>query len=87
MTLDGSVDEHEQFLRMAREFPVRTAIFTFGLPVFGLLQIVNGYLNEGNLLFVCGFALVAAAFSVILTRYQVAVYRRRGVTGRGTRNG
>lgn len=67
----------ESFLRMAREFPVRTAIFTFGLPVFACLQIVNGFVYEGSILVISAFAALMIAYSVQVTRYQVAVYRRK----------
>ena len=65
---------------MANEFPVRTGIYTFGLPVFALLQLINGYVHEGSLLFIGLFAALVVAFSVILTQYHVAVYRRKNVT-------
>ncbi|WP_435181532.1 hypothetical protein [Halorussus sp. AFM4] len=77
---DGAVDDRDAFLRMAREFPVRTGIYSFGLPVFGLLQLINGYVHDGALLYVGLFAVAAVALSVVLTRYHVAVYRRKRVT-------
>jgi len=79
---DGRTDERTLFLQMAREFPVRTVIFSFGLPLFALLQVINGYVNRASLVFVALFALVTVAFSVHLTRYQIAVYRRRNVSDR-----
>ncbi|MGQ4557166.1 hypothetical protein [Halobellus sp. GM3] len=81
-SFDASASERELFVQMAREFPVRTLIFTFGLPIFALAQVVNGYVNEGSLALLGALALLTVAFSVHLTRYQLAVYRRRGVTGR-----
>ncbi|WP_139172787.1 hypothetical protein [Halopelagius longus] len=72
-----SADEAEAFLEMAREFPARTAIFTFGLPVFSALQFVNGVVHDGSLPYIAAFGAVAVAFSVILTRYHVAAYRRK----------
>jgi hypothetical protein len=74
---NGVTDDYDAFLQMANEFPVRTSIFTFGPPVFGLLQLINGLVHDGSLLFIGLFAVVAVALSVILTQYHVAVYRRQ----------
>ncbi|ESP88605.1 hypothetical protein [Candidatus Halobonum tyrrellensis] len=67
------------FFQMACEFPVRTTIFTFGLPAFGLLQLLNGFVHEGSLVYIGMFSVLAVALSVVLTRYHVAVYRRSRV--------
>lgn len=74
--MNEGTDDRDAFVRMASDFPVRTGIFTFGLPAFGLLQLINGYLHEGSLLFIAAFTVLAVAFSVMLTRYHVANYRR-----------
>lgn len=74
---DDALDERTAFLRMAREFPVRTVIFTFGLPAFALVQLLNGVLNGGSLPYIAAFSVVAVGCAVALTRYQVAAYRRR----------
>jgi|GEM_PF-926803 hypothetical protein len=71
------MDELDVFLRMTREFPVRTAIFSFGLPVFASLQVVNGLVSGGSLPLIGLFAAVVVAYSVLITRYHVAVYRRK----------
>jgi hypothetical protein len=83
--VDGVMDETRLFVRMARELPIRTVIFSFGLPLFAMLQLVNGYLNDGAVEFIAVFALATVAFSVTLTRYQVAVYRRRLITDNRSR--
>jgi len=67
----------DTFIRMAREFPVRTGLFTFSLPVFALLQLLNGILHGGSLPFIGGFVVLAIACSVLLGQYQLAVYRQR----------
>lgn len=77
-----STDETEAFVEMAREFPARTAIFTFGLPVFTVLQFVNGVVHQGSLQFIAAFGAVAVAYSVVLTRYHVAAYRREKLATR-----
>ena len=75
-------DELDAFCRMAREFPVRTGIFTFGLPAFALLQVVNGLVNDGSLPFVALFAALTVGYSLHVTRYHVAAYRREALTRR-----
>ncbi len=76
---NGVSDDQDLFLQMASEFPVRTGIYTFGLPVFALLQLINGFVHEGSLGYIGLFAVLMVAFSVKLTRYQIAVYRRQKV--------
>lgn len=61
---------------MARHAPVRTAIFSVGPPLWGLVQLLNAYLHDGALLYVAVAAAVMTAFSVLLTRYHAAAYRR-----------
>lgn len=74
---DNVASEMDAFIRMAREFPVRTGLFTFSLPVFALLQLLNGILHGGSLLFIGGFVVLAIACSVLLAQYQIAVYRKQ----------
>lgn len=73
--------EKRLFIEMARDFPVRTGIFTFGPPVFALLQMVNGIVHEGALAYIGAFVVLAIACSVLLTRYHLAVYRRQRLVG------
>lgn len=74
---NGVTDDYDAFCQMASEFPIRTGIFTFGLPVFALLQLINGFVHDAALAYIGLFAALAVAVSVMLTRYHVAVYRRR----------
>lgn len=74
MTRTGT--DGRTFLRMAREFPVRTGVFTVALPAFALLQLLNGFVHGGRLAYVGVFALAVVAYSAVLTRYHVAAYRR-----------
>lgn len=71
--------DRETFLRMAREFPLRTALYSFGLPVFALLQLVNVVVFDGSMLIVGAFASLMVLCSIVLTRYHVAIYRRQEV--------
>ncbi len=77
---DKELDDVAVFFRMAREFPVRTSLFTFGLPVFALLQLLNGFIYNGSLVFIGLFAVLVTAVSVNLTQYYIAVYRRQQLT-------
>jgi hypothetical protein len=82
-TMDDNVaTEMDTFIRMTREFPVRTGLFTFSLPVFALLQLLNGVLNGGSLLFIGSFVVLAIACSVLLAQYQLAVYRQQRLSRR-----
>lgn len=72
--------------RMAREFPVRTGIFTFGLPLFALLQVVNGIVYGGSIPLIGLFAALIVAYSVQLTNYHVASYRRQKLSKRWIEN-
>jgi hypothetical protein len=65
---------------MTRQFPVRTLLCSFGLSLFALFQLVNGYVHQGPLGVIGLLSLLTVAFSVKLTQYQVAVYRHRTVT-------
>lgn len=79
---DNTMADTSDFVQMAREFPLRTGIFTFGLPAFALVQLCNGLVHGGSLLFIGAFAVVASACAVVLAQYQVAVYRLERVGGR-----
>lgn len=77
---DGITNDGGGFFQMASEFPVRTGIYTFGLPLFALLQLINGFVHKGPLVYIGLFAVLVVAFSVKLTQYHVAAYRRKKLT-------
>lgn len=81
-SLTNEATELQTFFAMARDFPVRTGIYTFGLPVFAALQLLNAFVFDGSMLIIGAFAALMVAASVQLTRYQIATYRRKKVTGR-----
>lgn len=68
------------FEAMARQFPVRTGVYTVGPPVVGLAQLVNSYVHGVPLWYAALFTVGLLAFSVIVTRYQLASYRVAQVT-------
>lgn len=76
-TTDSAANDRDAFVQMASEFPVRTVIYTFGLPVFGLLQLINGLVHDGSVVYIGLFAALLVVFSVMLTQYHVAIYRRK----------
>lgn len=84
---EEGTDDRDAFIRMAREFPVRTGIFTFGLPLFALFQLINGVVYEGWLLGIGAFAVLMVACSVQLTRYHLAAYRRQQLVQRWVDDG
>lgn len=69
------------FVEMAREFPARTALFTFGPPAFAVLQLANGYLHGGSLPVIGVLAAVMLGFAVLTTRYHMAAYRLSRLRG------
>jgi len=76
---DDTATHVDAFRSMAREFPVRTCIFTFGLPLFALLQLINGAVYGGSVPIIAAFLALTVVCSALVTQYQVAVYRRRQV--------
>jgi len=74
---DELSDDTTVFFQMARDFPVRTGLFSFGLPVFALLQLLNGWFNQGSVAIIGAFVVLMVLFSAQLTRYQLANYRRQ----------
>lgn len=79
---DPATTEFDAFVQMAREFPLRTGIYTFALPVFAFLQFVNGIVNDGPLMIIAALSVVAIVCSVLVTQYQIAVFRRQRLTER-----
>jgi len=71
------MDEKDAFVQMAQDFPLRTCLFTFALPLVALGQLIHGLLTDGAILATTAFGLLVVAYTVVFTRYQVATYRRR----------
>lgn len=66
--------------RMGREFPARTGLLTVGPVVFSLLQLLNCYLHGVSLVVAGGLSSVLVAYSVVVTRYHLAAFRRAELT-------
>jgi hypothetical protein len=64
------------FLSMARDYPVRTALFSAGPPFAGLLILANFYVHGRSLVFPAIFALLLLTYSVMVTQYYLTVYTR-----------
>lgn len=79
------MDDAVTLSQMARKFPVRTGLFTVGPVVFALLQLANSYVHDVSLLFAGVLAVVMLGFSVLVTRYHLAVFRRTTVSPLGAR--
>jgi hypothetical protein len=69
------------FVEMAREFPVRTGVFTLVPLLFTLLQIMN-YVHGGSLLLTGGFSLAVIAYTVIINQYHLAAFQRAKLSPR-----
>lgn len=64
------------FAAMAREYPVRTALFTAGPLAFALVQFYNGVAHDVSLLGAGAVAVALLAFAVQVNRYHLAAFRR-----------
>lgn len=65
------------FVRMFRRFPFRTGLLTFGPPAIGLAQVLNAAFHGISLWPVVAVAAVMCVFSVLVTNYHLASFRRR----------
>lgn len=73
---DNVSNDIDVFLRMAREFPIRTSVFTFVPLLFALLQFANTYVNGGSLLATGGFSAAVVGYAVLINRYHLAAFHR-----------
>ena len=69
-------------VRMFRRFPFRTGLFTFGPLVVGLAQVLNAVFHDSSLWPVVAVAVVMCVFSVLITNYHLASFRRQLADGR-----
>lgn len=72
--------DEPSFARMCRSFPVRTSLFTVGPLVFALAQLLNAFVHGIPVWRVAVIAAVMAVFSVLITSYHLAKFRRRRLT-------
>lgn len=81
--LDLMVDSGAaRFAAMAREYPVRTCLFTAGPLLFAIVQLFNSVAHGVSLLHTGAFALVVLAFAVQVNRYHLASFRRAALSRR-----
>lgn len=73
--------DRPSFRRMARARPVRTAVFTLGPLAVGVAQLLNATVHGTGLVAFGAIAAAMAAFSVLVTRYHLTVFRRRTLDG------
>jgi len=76
MTVGGKAT----FVEMAREFPVRTGVFTLVPLLFTLLQVANSYVHGGSLLYTAGFSAAVVAYAVSINRYHLAAFQRSRIS-------
>ena len=65
---------------MCRTFPVRTGLFTVGPVAIGLAQLLNATLNGAAVWVAVLATAVMCAFSVLVTGYHLAQFRRHTLT-------
>lgn len=75
-----AIRNRASFVRMCRTFPLRTALFTLGPVAIGIAQIWNAALHDSNLWGVTAVAAVMVVFSVLVTNYHLASFRRQTLT-------
>lgn len=68
------------FGKMARTFPMRTGLFTFGPLLFALIQLANAHVHGASIVYPALFAGLMAVFSVLVTRYHLVSFRLRQLT-------
>jgi len=72
--------ERPSFTEMCRSLPVRTGVFTLGPPAVGFAQLWNAVVHDVPVLPVAAIATVMVVFSVLVTSYHLAVFRRSTLT-------
>lgn len=73
--------DHSSFARMARAFPVRTGLFTLGPLIVGFAQLLNAAVHGTAVVPVAAVTVVMIVFSVLVTGYHLAKFRRRTLLG------
>lgn len=73
------------FAEMAREFPVRTSVFTLVPLAFALSQLANSYVNGESLLYTGAFAVAVVAYAALVNRYHLAAFQRSRLSRDGGR--
>ena len=69
-------------VQMARSRPVRTGLFSLGPPAVGGAQLLNTVFHGGSVPLVSSMATLMVLFSVLVTRYHLAVFHRRSLSTR-----
>lgn len=72
--------EHPSFAGMCRAFPVRTGIFTLGPLAVGFAQLWNAAVHGISVLPVAAVTIIMIAFSILVTSYHLASFRRSTLT-------
>ena len=73
------------FVEMAREFPVRTGVFTLVPLAFALTQLANSYVYGESLLYTGAFAVAVVAYAILVNRYHLAAFERSRLSRAGER--
>ena len=76
-----AIRDQPSFLRMFQAFPVRTGLFTLGPLAVGLAQVCNAVFHGSTLWPVVAVAAAMVVFSLLVTSYHLASFRRRTLVG------
>jgi hypothetical protein len=71
--------EQPSFRQMCRETPYLTALFTVGPLLVGAAQVLNALVHGSNLPLLAAVVAATVAYSVLVTRYRLATFRRRSL--------
>ncbi|MFC7143021.1 hypothetical protein ACFQMA_25310 [Halosimplex aquaticum] len=71
--------DRPSFEEMCRAFPIRTGLFTFGPLAVGAAQSLNAVAHGTNLWLVAIIAIATVVYSVLVTNYHLASFRRRTI--------
>lgn len=74
--------DRPSFGEMCRAFPVRTGVFTIGPLAVGAAQLFNVAAHGANRPVVALIVAGMVAYSVLVTNYHLAAFRRRTLSGR-----
>jgi VIT1/CCC1 family predicted Fe2+/Mn2+ transporter len=68
------------FARMLRTFPLRTGVFTVGPVAVGVAQLLNVALHGTAVWVAVVAAAIMCVFSVLITGYHLARFRRQSLS-------
>lgn len=74
------VNDCTGFRSMARDYPVRTALFTAGPLLVAATLLLNTYLHGASTPVAAGYGALLLGYSALVNQYHLTTYKRRTVT-------